>query len=192
MLLKEKYIREKKKTFIIAINKPKGVICTHRDENGRVRIYDLIPKPILKNFNGEVHSIGRLDYNSQGLILVTNDTKIKSYLENPSSKILRVYKVKIQGLIDIANLKRLKKGLYIGSQYYSIVSLELIKKTKSYSWILIKLDQGKNQHIRKIFKKVGFSVNKLIRIQYGPYKIGSLQTGKTKILNFNKLRLNHL
>ena len=67
--------------------------------------------------------------------------------------------------------------------------MTVIKKTKSYSWLLIKLDEGKNQHIRKVFKKIGFSVNKLIRIQYGPYKIGSLETGKSRILNFNKLKL---
>ena len=67
--------------------------------------------------------------------------------------------------------------------------MKIIKQSKSYTWLIVKLDQGKNQHIRKIFKRIGFNVNKLIRIQYGPYKIGSLETGKIRVLNSNKLRL---
>ncbi len=181
--------KERNKIILLGVNKPRGVICTHRDEKGRVKIYDLIPKNIVKEFKGKIHSVGRLDFNSQGLILVTNNTKIKSYLEKPSSKILRVYKVKIQGLINNNDIKKYKNGTHIGNDFYSIISMTVIKKTKSYSWLLIKLDEGKNQHIRKVFKKIGFSVNKLIRIQYGPFKIGSLETGKSRILNFNKLKL---
>ncbi len=182
--------KERNKSILLGINKPKGVICTHSDEKGRLKIYDLIPNNIFKDFKGKIHSVGRLDFNSQGLILITNNTKIKSYLEKPSSKILRVYKVKIQGLVNNDIIKRYKNGTRIGNQFYSIVSMTIIKKTKSYSWLIIKLNEGKNQHIRKVFKKIGFSVNKLVRIQYGPYKIGSLESGKSKILNFNKLKLN--
>jgi len=181
-----------KETILIGLNKPRGVICSHKDDKNRIKIYDLIPKNILRDFKGKMHSVGRLDFNSQGLILLTNNTKIKFFLEKPSSKIIRVYKVKIQGLIHNNNIKESKKKFLIGNEYYSIKSMTILKKTKSYSWMLIKLDEGKNQHIRKVFKKIGYSVNKLIRIQYGPYKIGSLETGKTKILNFNKLKLANL
>ena len=192
MLNKNKSFNQSDETILIGINKPKGVICTHSDEKKRMKIYDLIPKNILRGFKGNMHSVGRLDYNSQGLILVTNNTKIKAYLEKPSSKIIRVYKVKVQGLISNSLVKKSQKGLHIGEQYYSIISMLILKRTKSYSWMLVKLNEGKNQHIRKIFKKIGFSVNKLIRIQYGPYKIGSLETGKTKILNFKKLKLTNI
>ena len=181
-----------KDSTILAINKPKGVICTHNDEKNRKRIYDLVPKNISKQIKGGLHSVGRLDFNSQGLILLTNSTKIKTYLEKPSSKIIRVYKVKVQGLITNNVLKKTNKGIYIENKYYSVIKIEVIKKTRSYSWVLIKLDEGKNQHIRKIFKRLGFSVNKLIRIQYGPYKIGSLKTGEIKFLNINKIRFNYL
>ena len=82
----------KKNSFLIALNKPKGVICSHNDEKNRLSIYNLLPKNILKDFKGNIHSVGRLDFNSQGLLLLTNDTKIKHYLEKPSSKIIRIYR----------------------------------------------------------------------------------------------------
>ena len=194
----EPYIKNKldtkndKSFFLLAINKPKGIICTHNDERNRKKIYDLIPKNIYKMMKGSLHSVGRLDFNSQGLILLTNNTKIKAYLEKPSSKIVRIYKVKVQGLITDAALKKASKGININNKFYSIIKMQIIKKTKSYSWLLVNLDEGKNQHIRKVFKRLGFSVNKLIRIQYGPYKIGTLKTGELKFLNINKLKLNYL
>lgn len=185
-------IKNDKSLFLLAINKPKGIICTHNDERNRKKIYDLIPKNIYKIMKGTLHSVGRLDFNSQGLILLTNNTKIKAYLEKPSSKIVRVYKVKVQGLITDATLKKVSKGININNKFYSIIKMQIIKKTKSYSWLLVNLDEGKNQHIRKVFKRLGFSVNKLIRIQYGPYKIGTLKTGELKFLNINKLKLNYI
>ena len=181
-----------KEFVLLAVNKPRGIICTHNDEKNRKRIYDLIPKTFIRNIKGNLHSIGRLDFNSQGLILLTNNTKIKAYLEKPSSKIIRTYKVKVQGLLTDSIIKKTKKGMYINNIFYSVKKIEIIKKTKSYSWLLIKLDEGKNNHIRKVFKKLGFSVNKLVRIQYGPYRIGSLKTGEVKFLNINKVKFNYL
>ena len=81
---------------------------------------------------GSLHSVGRLDFNSQGLILLTNNTKIKAYLEKPSSKIIRVYKVKIQGIISENILKKTNKGTFINEKFYSINKIEILKKTKSY------------------------------------------------------------
>jgi 23S rRNA pseudouridine2605 synthase len=181
-----------KEFVLLAVNKPRGIICTHNDEKNRKRIYDLIPKTFIRNIKGNLHSIGRLDFNSQGLILLTNNTKIKAYLEKPSSKIIRTYKVKVQGLLTDSIIKKTKKGMYINNIFYSVKKIEIFKKTKSYSWLLVKLDEGKNNHIRKVFKKLGFSVNKLVRIQYGPYRIGSLKTGEVKFLNINKVKFNYL
>ena len=138
---------------LLAVNKPRGIICTHADEKNRKKIYDLIPKVIYKRLQGGLHSVGRLDYNSQGLILLTNNTKIKSYLDKPSSKIIRVYKVKVQGLITENILKKAGKGVFIDNKFYSVIKIEIIRKTPTYSWLLVKLDEGKNQHIRKIFKR---------------------------------------
>tara|TARA_E500000178_G_C16878287_1_gene687742 strand:- start:424 stop:1020 length:597 start_codon:yes stop_codon:yes gene_type:complete len=184
--------RIKEEAVLIGLNKPKGVICTHKDEKNRIKIYDLIPKNIYKNIKGNLHSVGRLDFNSQGLILITNNTKIKSYLESPSSKIIRIYKVKVQGILQKHIVNKAKDGLKIGNKKFSIVTIEILKKTNNYTWLLVKLDQGKNQHIRKIFKKLGYTVNKLIRIQYGPYKLSSLETRKIKLFNLRKIKYINL
>ena len=188
---KSNFLDKNNKTVLIALNKPKGVICTHRDEFNRRKALDFIPNKVSKNINGKLHSIGRLDYNSQGLLLITNNTKIKYFLESPSSKIIRIYRVKVQGIVDITIIKKIKKGLLINKISYNVKHIKVISASQSYSWLIIKLDEGKNNHIRKIFSKLGFSVNKLIRIQYGPYKLSSLKPGNIKILKHIKVNLNN-
>ena len=178
--------KDRTKTFIVAFNKPKGVISTHKDEKDRVKVYDFIPNKLVKYLGGKIHSIGRLDYNSQGLLLLTNNTKLKSYYENPQSGIIRIYRVKIQGLIDSNQKKRILEGIKINNRIHDVKSLQLISNTKTYSWLKISLDKGMNQHIRKIFSKFNISVNKLIRIQYGPYKLANLKSGEIKILSYKK------
>ncbi len=182
----------KDKVILIALNKPKGFICTHKDEYNRKKAIDLIPKKTLKTINGKIHSVGRLDYNSQGLLLLTNNSKIKSYLESPSNKIIRIYKVKIQGIIDTKTVQKIHKGVIINNIKYKVKTIKIISATKSYSWVLIKLSEGKNNHIRRVFKKLGFSVNKLIRIQYGPVKLSSLKSGNIKFISPFKLNLINL
>ena len=182
----------KDKIILIALNKPKGFICTHKDEYNRRKAIDLIPKRTLKTINGKIHSVGRLDYNSQGLLLLTNNTKIKKYLETPSNKIIRIYRVKIQGILDAKNIKKIQQGLIINNINYKVKAIKVISTTKSYSWTLIKLEEGKNNHIRKIFKKLGFSVNKLIRIQYGPIRLSSIKSGSIKFISPFKLNLKNL
>ena len=179
----------KDKITLLALHKPKGFICTHKDEFNRKKAIDLIPKKTLKTIHGKIHSVGRLDYNSQGLLLLTNNTKIKNYLESPSNKIIRIYKVKIQGIIDFLTIKKIERGLIINKIKYGVKSIKIISSTNSYTWVIIKLDEGKNNHIRKIFKRLGFSVNKLIRIQYGPIKLSSLKPGDLKLISPFKLNL---
>ena len=171
------------KSTIIAFNKPRGVICTHKDEKKRVKVYDFIPRKLFKESGRKIHSIGRLDYNSQGLLLLTNDKKIKSHFENPKSKILRVYKVKVQGVLEKKHIIRILEGITVNNILYDVKSLDLLSKTKTYTWIKVSLDKGKNQHIRKIFLRLKMSVNKLIRIQYGPYKLANLKSGELKVLS---------
>ena len=182
----------KDKIILIALNKPRGFICTHKDERNRRKAIDLIPKKTLKSIDGKVHSVGRLDFNSQGLLLLTNNTKIKNYLESPSNKITRIYKVKVQGILDTKTIKKIQKGLIINNINYKVKTIKVISATKSYSWVLIKLEEGKNNHIRKVFKKLGFGVNKLIRIQYGPIRLSSLKSGSIRFISPFKLNLINL
>ena len=178
--------KERTKTFIVAFNKPKGVISTHKDEKDRTKVYDFIPNKLVKSLGGKIHSIGRLDYNSQGLLLLTNNTKLKNYFESPHSGIIRIYRVKIQGIIDNKQKKRILEGVKINNRIYDVKKIQFISETKTYSWLKISLDKGMNQHIRKIFSKFNIAVNKLIRIQYGPYKLANLKTGEIKILSYKK------
>ncbi len=155
----------------------------------RTKVYDLLPSRLIKNIEGKIHSIGRLDYNSQGLLLLTNNTKIKNYMENPTSRIERVYKVKVQGIVEEKHKIKILRGISIEKKSYDVLSLQMLSKTRTYTWMKITLIRGKNQHIRKIFFKLGMSVNKLIRIQYGPYKLTNLKIGEVKILNSKKMKL---
>jgi 23S rRNA pseudouridine2605 synthase len=98
----------------------------------------------------------------------------------------------VQGIIDLQIIKKIEKGLIINKLKYGVKSVKIIGTTRSYSWVLIKLDEGKNNHIRKIFKRLGFSVNKLIRIQYGPIKLSSLKSGDSKLISPFKLNLINL
>ena len=95
----------------------------------------------------------------------------------------------MQGIVDLQTIKKLKKGLIINKFKYEVKSIKIISTTRSYSWLLIKLDEGKNNHIRKIFNKLGFSVNKLIRIQYGSIKLSSLKSGDVKLISPFRLNL---
>ena len=98
----------------------------------------------------------------------------------------------MQGIIDLHIIKKIEKGLVINKLKYGVKSIKIISTTRSYTWVLIKLDEGKNNHIRKIFNRLGFSVNKLIRIQYGPIKLSSLKSGDLKLISPFKLNLINL
>ena len=113
-------------------------------------------------------------------------------METPSNKIVRIYKVKVQGILDTKTIKKIQKGLIINNINYKAKAIKVISATKSYSWVLIKLEEGKNNHIRKVFKKLGFGVNKLIRIQYGPIRLSSLKSGSIRFISPFKLNLINL
>ncbi len=171
--------------LLLALNKPRGYICSHKDNFNRPKIYDIISKSYFRKAKGQIHSVGRLDFNSQGLILLTNNVKIKAYFEAPSSKIARIYKIKVQGLLKNDHLYKIKKGIKISNIVHRVVDIRLIKSTKSYTWANVKLNEGKNRHIRKIFERLGFTITKLIRVQYGPYKLSTLKPGMLRELNFS-------
>ena len=116
-------------------------------------------------------SIGRLDYNSEGLLLLTNSGSFKRKMELPKNNFERVYKVRVQGFIDKNFVDRLSKGLRIKHIKYKPIKVSLISKTKTYSWIKMSLLEGKNREIRNIFESLNITVTRLIRISYGAYKL---------------------
>ena len=148
--------------------KPVGCLTTKKDPQNRATIYDYLPKH-LKSFL----TIGRLDYNSEGLLLLTNDGEYKRFLELPSNKIERKYKVRIFGKFNPKHKKTIEAGVKISGIKYQVKSLEIIKIGVN-SWLEMSLEEGKNREIRIILDHFGYQVNRLIRITYGKYKINSL------------------
>lgn len=179
--INKKKIILKKKLRLWIFNKPVGIITTTRDPYGRKNIFDLLPKSLPR-----IIAIGRLDINSEGLILLTNNGNFSRYLELPSTKLERVYKVRVRGKVNKINLLKLKNGITINKINYKAINAKLEKQMTSNAWITMSLYEGKNREIRKICSYFGWEVNKLIRIKYGDFHIGNLRSGQIKeIINHN-------
>ncbi len=153
--------------------KPIKYICSSKDHLKRNKIFDLLPKNLSK-----LISIGRLDYMSEGLILFTNSGDYSRFLELPSSNIERTYRVCVKGSVGKYEIERINKGITINRIKYKKVKLFIERKTKENVWLIFKLKEGKNREIRNICKFYSWKILKLLRIGYGPYKLGKLKVGK--------------
>lgn len=152
--------------------KPLGLITTHSDPENRPTIFDQLKKL------PRVVSIGRLDINSEGILLLTNNGELSRYFERPENEIERKYKVRVYGrgrVLDIEN-----KKIIIDRVAYRPKSIKLTKKSGANSWYEVVLTEGKNREIRKIFEHFGFEVSRLIRISYGVYNLGNMRPGEFK------------
>ena len=153
--------------------KPIKFICTNNDPQQRKKIFDLVPKNYPR-----VISVGRLDYMSEGLLLFTNNGDYARKLELPSSNFQRTYRVCIKDRVKKENLKLINEGITIKKLRYNKINVIIEKITKHYTWLIVKLNEGKNREIRKIFEYFSLDIVKLIRIQYGPYKLLKLKKGQ--------------
>ena len=166
--------------------KPLGIINTSKDTYNRKTIFDLLPKK-LKN----LISVGRLDINSEGLLLLTNNGELSRYFELPKNSFRRQYRVRVQGIVDKNKLSILKKGIKIKNFSYKPIIADLEKQSNTNAWIKMTITEGKNREIRKICSHFGWRVNRLIRIKYGEFSIGNLKPGEIKeikkhnYINFN-------
>ena len=156
---------------IILLNKPKGCITTRKDEKQRTTIYDLLPKKY-KNF----HYVGRLDYNSEGILLLTENTNLKSYLENPKNKISRTYHVTVKGNINEKKIQKMNHNIYLDLKYKK-PNISIIKVLKNSSVLQFTLHEGKNREIRKICDQFNLIVVKLIRKKYGKFTTKNIPLG---------------
>jgi 23S rRNA pseudouridine2605 synthase len=159
--------------------KPLGLVTTHRDEKGRSTVFDHLPKYLPR-----LISVGRLDLNTEGLLLLTNDGELSRYLELPQNGWKRRYRVRVYGLDSEESLKKLAHGITIdGVKYGSIEAvMEKQEKTGRNCWLMVTLSEGKNREIRKVFERLGCKINRLIRISYGPFHLGSMNAGEIKEL----------
>ncbi len=163
------------------LHKPIKYICSTKDNFKRKKIFDLIPKKM----SGLI-SIGRLDYMSEGLILLTNNGDYSRYLELPSSNIMRTYRVCINGKINKKDLLKINKGITINNIRYDKAYVNIEKNIKNHSWLIFKLTEGKNREIRKICEFFSWKIIKLIRISFGPYKLGNLKVGQIEKIKIIK------
>ena len=156
-------------------HKPCGLLTTHKDEQNRATVFDNLPAGLPR-----VISVGRLDLNSEGLLLLTNSGELSRKLELPSNGWSRRYKVRVHGYVDKKKLAELEKGVTIDGVSYGPVKAEIESQNGSNSWLSITLNEGKNREIRKLMKYIGLEVARLIRLSYGPFQLGSLKKGEVK------------
>ena len=175
IIVNKRIIQLDTKVRLWKMYKPAKIICTNNDPENRNTIFDLIPK----NFPRLI-SIGRLDFMSEGLLLFTNNGDLARRYELPSSNILRVYRVCINGSINLTDLDKINIGLKINNIEYKKIKVRLEKFKAPYTWLIFKLREGKNREIRNICRFFKWPVLKLIRLQYGPIKLAKEKPGQIK------------
>jgi 23S rRNA pseudouridine2605 synthase len=168
-------IAKKETTRLWLFYKPAGVITTARDPKARQTIFDILPKNLPR-----VMTVGRLDMNSEGILLLTNDGELSRYLELPSTGWRRRYRVRVFGTVTEAALEPLRKGVTVDGVKYQPMEVTLDSTKGSNSWLTVVLTEGKNREIRRVMEHIGVQVNRLMRVAYGPFQLGALKEGEVK------------
>jgi 23S rRNA pseudouridine2605 synthase len=171
------------KNTLVLLHKTKGTITTRSDEKGRKTIYDLIP-PCLRS----LHPVGRLDMHTTGLLLLTNDTKVSSYLTNPEHKIRRVYIVSVKGFVTEEDVDLLTKGIVDEGELLQAEAIKIRKASRRESHLTVTLIEGKNREIRRMFQSINHEVTSLKRISFGPFFLGELPLGEWKELSTEEIQ----
>lgn len=181
----DKLIGDKSPKRLWLFHKPAGFLTTTKDPNNRKTIFDLLPKDLPR-----VIAIGRLDYNTEGLLMLTTDGALARYLELPKNHFVREYRARVFGKIDIERLKRLERGITVDGVRYGSIKVEVEVEKSSNSWLKVSLMEGKNREIRKVMEHLGLRVNRLIRVSYGDFKLGTLPVGQ--VIEVRKSVMNQL
>jgi 23S rRNA pseudouridine2605 synthase len=157
---------------LFLFHKPTGLLTTERDPNRRPTIYDRLPKDLPR-----VVPVGRLDLNTEGLLLLTTDGELKRQLELPSSKVERTYRARAFGAVSQDQLEGLIQGVEIDGIRYGAIDANLERRTGRNAWIELRLTEGKNREVRRVLEHLGLRVSRLIRTAYGPFVLGDLPSG---------------
>ncbi len=155
--------------------KPEGLVTSEADEKGRATVFDNLPPDMPR-----VMSIGRLDLNSEGLLLLTNDGELKRRLELPSTGWLRKYRVRINGNPTDPDLEPLRKGIVVEGEAFQPMSVVIDRIQGANAWLTVGLREGRNREIRRALNAIGLTVNRLIRLSYGPFRLNDLNPGEVE------------
>ncbi len=164
-------------------HKPQGLVTTHRDPQERPTVFERLPTGLPR-----VLSVGRLDLNSEGLLLLTNDGELSRRLELPATGWIRRYRVRVYGRVTPDDLTQLSEGVTIEGTHYAPAQATLDRAQGGNAWITIGLKEGKNREVRRLMEHLGFRVNRLIRIAYGPFQLGALEAGAVEEIPARVLR----
>lgn len=171
------------RTRLWRYHKPRGLLTSNRDPQGRPTIFDRLPPELPR-----VVTVGRLDLNSEGLLLLTNDGALARDLELPSRGWTRRYRARVFGKVDPAHLSLLAEGITIEGVRYGPIRATVDSQRGDNSWVTVSLQEGRNREIRRVMEHLGYPVNRLIRIAYGPFQLGNLARGAVEEVSPRVLR----
>lgn len=164
-------------------HKPTGLVTSNADEKGRETVFDKLPTSLPR-----VMAVGRLDMNSEGLLLLTNDGGVKRQLELPSTGWLRKYRVRMKGAPKDEDFAPLRRGIVAEGERFQPMDVSLDRVQGANAWITVGLREGKNREIRRAMAELGFEVNRLIRVSYGPFRLGEIKAGEVEEIKSRVLR----
>jgi 23S rRNA pseudouridine2605 synthase len=173
----------RERTRLFLYHKPRGLMTTHADPEGRPTVFDNLPGDLPR-----LISVGRLDFNTEGLLLLTNDGGLARELELPETGWLRRYRVRAHGEVTQAQLDELKRGIEVEGIKYGPIDATLERDQGSNVWLVFAIREGKNREVRNVLAHLGLEVNRLIRISYGPFKLGELTEGAVEEVRMRVLR----
>jgi pseudouridine synthase len=166
----------------LLLNKPRGYLSTVKDPGGRPTVMDL-----LKNVKWRVYPVGRLDFDAEGLLLLTNDGELANLFAHPRFSIPRTYLVKVGGVPEEKELARLKRGVMLEDGRARVVSCSILRQKEKNSWVQVVVTEGRNRLVKRMFSAIRHPVLKLKRIQFGPIQLGNLPFGQFRYLTAEEL-----